>query len=356
MLRAQFLCRFAKVFIFPVIAFVHAAFISACAEEPSPVHAGPLDVITISTNSLEESRLFYVEGLGLNMKGPIVLSDDVKEKQRALWQIPDDVDWDLYVLQRENVEWAAQIRLLVMKQEVSAFRADWAPTTRGPYTIGFPNTRQDDLDRHMRQLGFGSLNVMERSPFTTDDGRQYEILETIHTGPDFVAAVGVARGEGQPPIVPVDDKGMGGPGYSMMVVDDVDVMAEFMTSVMGYRLKSRRLWKSTGTKGAMNVPDGTEFQFAQLVPQEGDYGFLIFIDFENLDVREPANQPGLVTRGIGLYTFAVPDIDAVLERARGAGHKVVHGPIELISAQNTPHLIATLRAPNGVLFELRQDL
>ena len=338
-----------------VFVFVTSA--QSEAQETAPPQAGPLEIITITTNSLEENRLFYVEGLDLQMRGPIPVSDEVKAAQRALWQIPHEMDWDLYMLHRGNVEWAAQIRLLVMKQQVPAYRVDWKPTALGPYTIGFPNTRQDALDEHLRKLGFGALNVMERSPFTTDDGREYEILETVHTGPDFVAAVGVARGEGQPPITPVNDEGMGGPGYSMMVVEDVDAMAEFMTSILGYKLKSRRLWKSTGTKGALNVPDGTAFQFAQLVPQEEDYGFLIFIDFENLEVRRPTRSPGLRHRGIGLYSFAVTDLDAIIDRARDAGHPVVHGPIELPSASSgKPHRIATLQAPNGVLFEIREDL
>ena len=348
---------FAKLFTLLVAVLLHTTLIEAHAQEAeSAAYASPLEIITITTNSLAESRLFYEDGLGLKVKGPIPVSENMRAAQRALWQIPQELDWDLYMLQRENVEWSAQIRLLVMKQHLPAYRSDWRPTTLGPYTIGFPNTQQEMLDQHMRDLGFGALNEMERSPFTADDGRQYDILETVHTGPDFVAAVGVARGEGQIPIVPVNDEGMGGPGYSMLVVEDVDEMAAFMTKILGFKVKSRRLWKSTGTKGALNVPDGTEFQFAQLVPQESDYGFLIFIAFENLDVQKLDMHPGPSRRGIGLYTFTVTDLNVVLDRARAAGHPIIHGPIELLSEANGPQRIATLRAPNGVLFELREAL
>ena len=113
----------------------------------------------------------------------------------------------------------------------------------------------------------------------------------MHTGPDFIAAVGVARGVTEPSIKPVNETGMGGPGYSMMVVEDVDEMAAFMTDVIGYRIKSRRLWKSSGTKGA-------------------------------------------------------------LSRARARGITEISGPVEVASPANGTRRHATLIAPNGVMFEL----
>ena len=252
---------------------------------------GPLHTLTIATNSLEETRLFYETGLGLRIEGPIKVPGYVKDAQRKLWQMPDDLDWSLYLLHRDSVEYAAQIRLLVLDKVMPAIRQSWKPNELGPYTIGFPNRRQEQLDQDMRRLGFGALTAMERSKFESDEGREYDIFETVHTGPDFIAAVGVARGVTEPSIKPVNETGMGGPGYSMMVVEDVDEMAAFMTNVIGYRIKSRRLWKSSGTKGA-------------------------------------------------------------LSRARARGITEISGPVEVASPANGTRRHATLIAPNGVMFEL----
>lgn len=101
---------------------------------------GPLHTLTIATNSLEETRLFYETGPGLRIEGPIKVPRDVKDAQRKLWQMPDDLDWSLYLLHRDSVQYAARIRLLV-------------------------------LDQDMRRLGFGALNAMERSRFESDKGR-----------------------------------------------------------------------------------------------------------------------------------------------------------------------------------------
>jgi catechol 2,3-dioxygenase-like lactoylglutathione lyase family enzyme len=314
--------------------------------------AGPIRTFTVATQALEESRLFYVTGLGLTMEGPVEVPASVKSAQRNLWQVPPAIDWQQYNLVREGVPGAAGIRLLVLDRPTPSARPSWSPAVPGPYTIGFPNTRQEQLDAELRRLGFGALNAMERSPFVSDDGRRYEILETVHTGPDFVSAVGVARGAGEPPITPVDAQGMGGPGYSMMVVDDVDAMVSFMTDVIGYELKSRRVWKSTGTRGAMNVPDGTEFDFAQLVSPEAAHGFLICIRFRNLETTPATVPPRLPARGLVMYTLPVADLDATLERARRARLDGIRGPFEIDAPGTGNHRYATLVAPNGAMFEL----
>lgn len=324
----------------------------SAAERPTSMAAGPLHTLTVATNSLAESRLFYETGLGLTVEGPLSASAEASRTQRGLWDVPDDLGWSTYVLRRPGVEAAAQIRLLVLDRASAATRTSWSPATVGPFTIGFPNTRQEALDRELRRLGFGALNALERSPFRADDGREYEILETVHTGPDFVCAVGVARGVGQPSITPVDAQGMGGPGYSMMIVPAVEPMVRFLEEGLGFTVKSQRVWKSTGTRGALNVPDGTEFDFAQLVPAEGSHGFFILIAFRNLAMDAPVVPPRLPHRGLVLYSLPVPLLDAALERVVAAGATAVRGPLHLDAPGIGAHRFATVLAPNGVMFEL----
>jgi catechol 2,3-dioxygenase-like lactoylglutathione lyase family enzyme len=307
---------------------------------------------TVATNSLAESLLFYEQGWGLRVKGPLALSPDTVATQRRLWNLPADLGWATYLLHRDGVDYAAQLRLLVLDRTMPAFRSHWSATTLGPYTLGFPNRRQEAVDRELRELGFGALNALERTGFTAPDGRRYDIVETVHTGPDFVLGVGVARGPGEPGITPLNTDGMGGPGYSMMIVDDVEPMVRFMTEVIGYRVRTRKVWQSTGRKGALNLPDGTEFDFAQLAPH-GDWpGFLVFIAFRNLAAAPPVVPPRLPNRGLVLYSIPVTDLDAALGRARGLGLASIIEPLPLTVPGMGGTRYATVLAPNGTMFEL----
>jgi len=334
-----------------LIVFVAA---SACWSGSTYAGApgGPIEVFTVATNSLAESRLLYEQGLGLTMRGPIEVDAATRDAERRLWGMPDDLGWQTYLLERSGTSGAAKIRLLLLDRTMPAHRRDWRPTGLGPYTIGFPNQRQQELDRELRRLGFGALNPLERSTFRSDAGREYEIIETVHTAPDFIGVVGVARGPGEPPIAPVDRSGMGGPAYSAMIVPSVDPMVEFMTGVFGYTVKTRRVWKSTGMSGALALPDGTEFDFAQVVPDGADYGFVIFMSYRNLEMTPSVVPPRLPARGLVMYTLAVADLDATLARARTRGATGIRGPVELATPGSETTRHATLLAPNGVMFEL----
>ncbi len=317
--------------------------------------AGPPHTFTVATNSLAESRLFYERGWGLRLVGPVALPEAVDLAQHELWGVePRAARWGTYYLRRDGVDYAAQIRLLVLEQSAPAYRTSWSPTGLGPFTIGFPNGRQELFDRELRSLGFGALNALERTAFTTAEGRRYDIIETVHAGPDFIAGVGVARSASEPGITPLDAGGRGGPGYSMTICDDVEPMVQFMTAVFGYRLKTRKLWQSTGSKGALNVPDGTEFDFAQLAPPGSPYGFLVFIAFRNLATTPAAAAPRLPSRGLVLYSLRVGHLDDTLARARAfaGGALQVRGPVAVEVPGMEGSRFATVVAPNGVMFEV----
>jgi catechol 2,3-dioxygenase-like lactoylglutathione lyase family enzyme len=269
-----------------------------------------------------------------------------------LWHLPGGTGWSQYVLTREGVVDAARIRLVVLDRPAAPWRTGWEPTVAGPYTIGFPTTDEDALDARLRALGFGARNPVERSPFTNPDGRSWEVLEALHTAPDFVAAVGLARGVGNEPLAPVDARGIGGPAYSMMVVEDLDRMVSFVREVLGYDVKIRRVQTSSGLKGSMRTPDGTQFELAHLAPRSARHGFLLLIQFRNLAVSVPHTPPRLPARGLTLYSFAVERLEPVLERAARAGATQITGPIRVDNPPNGDTRHATFLAPNGVMFEL----
>lgn len=313
--------------------------------------AGPLATLTIATNSLALNRLFYETGMGLALEGPLPVAADARTALSRLWHLRADAGWDTYVFSRKGVKDAARIRLLVFERPSAPFRSSWNPAVLGPYTIGFPNIDQQALDARLRLLGFGARNALERTPFNHPDGRSWEILETVHAAPDFVAAVGIARGAGDPPISPVDAQGLGGPAYSMMVVENLERMVTFMHGVMGYEIRIRRVQTSSGTRGAMRTPDGTQFELAQLYPVHGQHGFLILIQFLNLTASQAAAPPRLPATGLTMYSFPVDRLEPLLERAALAGATQITGPLLVDNPPQGASRHATLLAPNGVMFE-----
>jgi catechol 2,3-dioxygenase-like lactoylglutathione lyase family enzyme len=339
-----------------LVAMTGFAAMSSSSENTQPAgRAGPIATLTIATNSLAQHRLFFETGLGMTIQGPLPLDQGTRTSLAHLWQLPVGSRFDEYILRRPAVKDAARIRLLVLDRAGQPFRTSWEPTVLGPYTIGFPNTNQEALDGRLRALGFGARNPMERTPFTNPDGRSWDVIETVHTAPDFVAAVGIARGAGNDPISPVDERGLGGPAYSMMIVDDLDRMARFMRDVMGYEIRIRRLQASSGQKGAMRTPDGTVFELAQLYPPYGQHGFLILLQFQNVPVSPPAAPPRLPSTGLTLYSFPVDKLEPVLQRAALAGATQITGPVRVNNPPNGNTRHATFITPNGVMFELFEE-
>jgi catechol 2,3-dioxygenase-like lactoylglutathione lyase family enzyme len=320
---------------------------------PAEALTEQLHTVTVSTTSLNQSLLFYRDGMGLSVEGPIELPHQLRKQQRRLWQIPEDIDWQLYILSRPDVPEAAQIRLLVLNKPTPSIHQSWNALELGPFSMGFPNTNQIAQDKHLRTLGFGALNVIEKYQVPRTDGSQYDIHETIFNGPDFVHGVGIYRGNGMTQLGPVSTKtGKGGPAYSAQVVADSDKVLNFYINVLGMELRSDRIWKSAGSDGALNVPDGTVFRFSIVYAKGSRSGHLLFVDYKNRDAIDPGIAPRLPNRGIGMWSFPVTDLNQVLNNARRAGIEITANPTHINSPALGNVKAATMLAPNGFMVEL----
>ena len=319
--------------------------------------AGPLHTVTIATTSLADSLRFYRDGLGMAVEGPIPVSDELKAAQRRVWGIASPVDWQLYRLHRDQVPYTAAIRLLVLDRETPSIHNSWNALELGPFSIGFPNGDQEALDAHVRSLGFEALNDIERYEVPRRDGSFYPIHETIFNAPDYAHAVGIFRGGQMAQLGYVHpDTGLGGPAYSAQVVADSDAMISFLVDLMGYELRSDRIWESAGTEGALNVPDGTVFRFSILYARGATTGHLLLVDYQNRAPIDPGVAPRLPHRGIGLWSFPVRDLAAVLARAAERGVTPIAPPETLETPLLGRARVATLLAPNGFPVELFEAL
>lgn len=228
-------------------------------------HAGSIHTYTIATNDLETSLRFYCEGLEMVAEGPVEQDAATRNQLRALWGVEADFDWDLYQLRREGAEYAGEIRLLHLKQPAAAYHDSHDSYALGPYSMGFPNTKMRALDNKLRDLGFTSRNPLDPYDMTGMDGVVYPVLETIFDAPDFLHVVAVERGGDQEPISPVNAEGMGGPGYTLQLVEERGPTVDFYTKVLGLEIRMDLEWETEVT-GAMAMPAGNVMDFIQITP------------------------------------------------------------------------------------------
>ncbi len=315
---------------------------------------GPLHTVTVCTASLAAAKLFYGKALGMQFNGPIEVSKRSKRAQRALWQIPEDIDWELYLLRRPGAEGAMQIRLLVLDRPTPTIHRSWKATSLGPFAMGFPNIHQAQLDAWVRRWGFGALNVMEPGSIKHPDGASYAINETVFNGPDFVHAVGIQRGHGEiAQLGPVDPAtGVGGPAYATQVVADADAWIRLLVDTLGMQLRSDRHWKSSGSQGALNIPDGSEFRFSIVYAHGASSRHILLLDYTNLKPAPNPVAPRPPNRGITMWSMPVQDLSAAMARLTLAGVPLAHVPVIYDSpALGRVHAVTVL-APNGFMLEL----
>ena len=94
-----------------------------------------LHTVTIATNSLDSSRRFYEQGMGLTLKGPISVTDEQKMIQRKLWNIPQNIDWQLFTFSRPSVPGLIEIRLLVLDTPTPTIHNSYNPRELGSFNL-----------------------------------------------------------------------------------------------------------------------------------------------------------------------------------------------------------------------------
>jgi catechol 2,3-dioxygenase-like lactoylglutathione lyase family enzyme len=305
--------------------------------------------VTVATCDLEMHQAFFVKGMGMSIR-KVAVSAATKSKERKLYAIPKDIDWELYVLERPSVPSAIKIRLMVLNKPTPTIHQSWNSLELGPFSLGFPNLKQPQLDSLIRKIGFGAQAAMNTYPVDAADGSKYTVYETIFNAPDFMRGVGITRGDGMPQLSPVEEtSGMGGPGYSAMILKNSQQFIDFLTRVLGLELRSDRVWT---TSGALGVPPGTKYRFALVYAKGAKHGHILLLEFLNQTPIETSIAPKIPNRGLGMWTFPTKDIKAVYENAKLNNVTVVQPPLTYDSPLFGRKTVMTLLAPNGFLIEI----
>ncbi len=310
----------------------------------------PLWGTTICTTSLEETRLFYEKGFGLSVTGPTKQDLKVKAQERKLYDIPKDIDWELYVMERPNTP-SLKVRVMVLNKPTPTIHKSWNTLELGILAMGFPNEKQQIVDSTMRKVGFGAWAPMNIYAVEALDKSKYTVYETIFNGPDFVKGVGITRGDGMAQLSPIDANGMGGPAYSSAIINNSDAMIDFCVNVMGYEVRSDRIWT---TSGALGVPAGTSYRFLTIYAKGSRWGHLLFVEFKNQKAFETGIAKKIPNRGLSCWTFPAKDLNEVHQKAKKMGLKFIQEPIEINSPYYGKRKSMTLYAPNGLMIEIFQ--
>jgi catechol 2,3-dioxygenase-like lactoylglutathione lyase family enzyme len=316
---------------------------------------GPLHTVTMSTAHLDSLKLFYINGMGMTLEGPINLSKKEKKQQMILWDLPASFEYELYLLHRPNVPENIKMRVLVVSKKIPLIHKTYNSREIGPFTLGFPNANQEGLDSALRNLGFTSMAPMQAAMLSKPDGSKYKYLETIYKAPDMVHVVGIERGNGMPQLAPYDPITLkGGPGYTAQVVTGISkTVLKFYTEVLGMEIRKDTEWK-TGAGSALGIEEGVPFKFSIVYSKGATSGHLLFMDFKDNKKLMPNASPRLPNRGIGMYSFETKNIRQVFNKANDANVRIIQKPMDYKDPWIGNCKIMTMLAPNGVMVEVFQ--
>ena len=314
---------------------------------------GPVEIITLCTNQPDSLERFFVKGWGMRKSGPFSCSPKKRKQLAARWQIPDSLSFQITYYHRPGAPGNCKLRVLSFNKRVPAIRSQYGPAENGPFTLGFPNTQQEQLHTYLQAMGYQTLAPLQASMLSKPDGTQYKYLETIYKGPEWLHAVGIERGNGMPPLSEVDSATrLGGPGYSALNVTGMsDTVLAFFTKVMGYELRRDQVWK-TGEGSALGLPAGIPFRFSIAYAKGATSGHLLFLDFQKTAPVKSAHPPHIPNAGIGMYSFRTEKLDEVIANAISFGIPIISGPEYITDPFLGKYRSVVIMAPNQVYIEV----
>ena len=341
-----------------LVALTLTGAMGACGQAPSDVMAptgtaggaltGPLHTVTLITPDWQPMHKLFVRGMGLTDQGLVQPPEALAATQRALWGIPEDVSWQLRVLNRPAAPGTIQLRVLLSDQASEAPRRTWDRRELGPYGMGFPTLDVYAWDEELRELGFQRATPeVEVFQVAAPDGGSYAVHEAAFFGPESLRVIAISRKGGLPQVGVYDPESQrGGPVYATQIVPDADAMIEFFTRVLDMEVRSDRQWRE--------YPE--PFRFTLVHARGSQTGHIALVEYEQQYVIPGTGAPPRPpARGMSMWSFPVTDIKAIEQRAEDAGVPVQHGPIRYNSPSLGTHTALTLVAPNGFMVEVFQQ-
>jgi hypothetical protein len=307
----------------------------------------------MATNRLDSIKRIFVQGLGMQINGPVKISPQQKRILSQQWNIPFSLEWQLYELSSPNANAQIRIRLLVFTKTVPAMHDSYQIRETGPLALGFPNNHQNLLDEAMRVLGYRTKAPAQTFLTKTPDGGEYKTKEAVYLGPDLMHVISLERENGILHQSPSDSlSAMGGPGYVTMVVTGMsDQMVQFFRYVLGWEVRrDNELVSARNT--AWGLEEGVRYRSTFVYAKGAVQGHIVLIDFRDGGKIVPKNKPRLPNRGMAMYSLLTQNLNEVKALAQQQRIQVLSD----IQSYDDP-LIGRVRsmvlmAPNEMAFEI----
>ncbi|WP_298477815.1 VOC family protein [uncultured Maribacter sp.] len=307
---------------------------------------------TICTVNLESYQHFYGEVMKMQLD-KVAVSEEEKKKQHKFWNIPLDIDYDLYHCYRATVPSLIQLRIIHLKTATPHIHNSYNSYETGSFSLGFPTSSAKNMDKRMQEFSVEAMAPMQLGDIVRADGQKGQYLETIYKGPDYLHCVGIER-VNFPQLAPCDPvDGFGGPGYSAFVAKDSDAEVAFYTNVLDHYILFDSVWEAA-EGGALGVNTGTPFRFCGIYAPEAKQNHYLLLDFKDGNMVDTGVQSCIPNQGLGMYSFNTSNIEEVMKRAKANKIKVVSDVQEVADYILGKGKACILETPNGLYVEIFQ--
>ncbi len=312
---------------------------------------GYIHTATLCTVDLETYKHFYGEVMKMNLDF-VELTDEAKKSQRKFWNIPDNIDYDLYHCYRPTVPSLIQLRILHLKSPTPHIHNSYSSYELGSFSLGFPTSDAKAMDKRVQgDYGVKAMAPMQLGDIVRANGDKGHYLETIYQGPDYLHCVGIER-VNYPQLAPCDPvDGFGGPGYSAFVAKDSDAEVAFYTNVLEHYILFDSVWEAA-EDGALGVNPGTPFRFCGIYAPEAQQNHFLLLDFKDGNMIDTGVQSCIPNQGLGMYTFQTRDIEKVMRNAQQHGIKVLSAIQRVSDYILGDGKACLLETPNGLYVEI----
>lgn len=308
---------------------------------------------TLCTVDLETYKHFYGDVMKMNLEA-VALTEEEKDSQRSFWNIPADIDYDLYHCYRPTVPSLIQLRIIHLKTPTPQIHMSYSSYELGSFSLGFPTSDAKAMDKRMQEYDVKAMAPMQLGDIVRANGDNGHYLETIYQGPDYLHCVGIER-VNYPQLAPCDPvDGFGGPGYSAFVAKDSDAEVAFYTDVLEHYILFDTVWEAAD-EGALGVNTGTPFRFCGIYAQEAKQNHFLLLDFKDGNMVDTGVQSCIPNQGLGMYSFQTSDIAKVMANAKAKGITVKSEIQEVSDYILGDGKACLLETPNGFYIEIFQQ-
>jgi len=290
--------------------------ISAPSTLAKKVLTGPLRLVTLCSDDIDDVKAFYESELSLNVIGPIEIGD--VDKLRSYYGIPDNIDIAIYQIEPEHDDDQVHIRVINISESTPAVKSS----------------------HDAREVGLLMINKYSKS-----DGQRLKSPDHFYWNNNTTQEVSFNGNEDYLPTYPT----------ITFITDQAEEDLTFFTHILGMDLLS----DATNMISKVDLPgltSSTVIREICLQSKTGTGSILKLVSFDDEQYKETVAAPRLPNQGITMCSFETTDIGEVLARAHAKQIKVYRTPRKMIDPILGAVIAMSLLGPTGFIIEVYSRL